>query len=414
MRTIVTALAGVLLQSLSAMADPALDTLPRLPICTAPDGSPVLRCSTLTLLPNAETFRVLGEGPVDVPITFTFNESTLAGALGVVAVDAASGAIDGIAPGRPGYRDAALRHGVIVRAAGETAPTTTVTLTGGSRVIFFLVTAFFPEDATIERALLGGADGPSVYFSIARANEGGLDHLVAFTDANSRTQLAFEDVRLASDLDYDDLVVTLGTALSRPSSRAARRTCVRDDRFTPAVATCMAETGQPARACRRDLLRTCLRFGPGALGGVTTTTTTSTTTTTTLPWPLGSYTFTGTAVKTGVGICSEGAVTMQLTITALADSPTYPPFMYVAAATIDGRPAVGIMPDYRSVSLWAYDGSATCRGRCYFYQSRISFSHVLGGAPTWTELETINYLDPTPSTPNTRCDSTATGTLTRN
>jgi hypothetical protein len=124
-------------------ADPPLPLL-RMPICGDQDGSEspvVYNCPNLVPSPNVQTYQVPGSGIIDVRLDFILREATLNNELGFFKVDSASGVVEGLKSGDPGYLAAAFKRATIIFPSGSDAFTSDVKLQVNSDDIlaFFLI-----------------------------------------------------------------------------------------------------------------------------------------------------------------------------------------------------------------------------------------------------------------------------------
>lgn len=213
-----------------ALADPGLPLL-RMPIAGDQDGSEApleFNAPAFSLLRDVQTFRVPGEGSRLVTMDFVYREAIFSNEFGFFRADDASGRIDDLAPGDPGYVRAATDRATVVFPAGSTAsaPDFSTSLTGGDVLVFFLVV-----NGTVDSLRLNNPDnlssgGPVAFFSIDRLNPDGVDHFVGFRNATAGlTQFGFEDLYGGGDLDYDDIVYNLTETL-QPSPTIERRDVV--------------------------------------------------------------------------------------------------------------------------------------------------------------------------------------------
>lgn len=148
-----------------------------------------------------------GTAGQNIPVTFSLvsGAAGMPDELGVFVVDA-QGGIGGIAPGAPGYAQAAMSApaGQIVLAQGAAAGSSrTVNLPAGGFIGLYLV-----QQKTTARALLHNpanqlGDRPMVYFSLPQANPDLFDHV----QLGANNQFAFEDLTGGGDRSFDDLVV---------------------------------------------------------------------------------------------------------------------------------------------------------------------------------------------------------------
>jgi PKD repeat protein len=131
----------------------------------------------------------------------------------LVRVDDAQGRIDGKLPGAAGYLQAALVRGrwqrVFPSGAGAGA-SRELALKAGERFMVFIV-----QNATVE--MLGGGKSPGrdksrppAFFMNPDANPFGFDH-VRLSRLDNGYRLAWEDLLLGGDRDFNDVVITVRT-----------------------------------------------------------------------------------------------------------------------------------------------------------------------------------------------------------
>ncbi len=95
-------------QPLNYRAQSSLDV----PVCgDQGDGTAVLRCADFTRTPGVELWHVAGNGAVDVTFDWVYRNAGNANQLSAFVVDDDDSAIDGTAPGEPGYAAKAVSPG---------------------------------------------------------------------------------------------------------------------------------------------------------------------------------------------------------------------------------------------------------------------------------------------------------------
>ncbi|HQR05264.1 MAG TPA: putative Ig domain-containing protein [Gemmatales bacterium] len=161
------------------------------------------------------------------PTTFTLTgtDADLKNELGIYLVDNAQGAVNGIAPGQPGYAQAALTavsSQVVFARGAKKGATVTVNLPSEKYFGLYLIqnstTANFLATNPTNAKVKGK---PNVFFSFTSANPDKFNHLRwSTTAANS---FGFEDLYGGGDKDFNDLVAkftfgtpTTGTASNTP------------------------------------------------------------------------------------------------------------------------------------------------------------------------------------------------------
>lgn len=174
------------------------------PVCgDQDDDTAVTRCSEYSFSPGVETWTVAGTGPTDVVFDWVYRNAGLGSQLSVFPVDDEEGTIDGTAPGEPSYAAKAVARAAEVFPPNSSAftPDSTVRLTGGDRVAFYIATSSNEELAQLENPA-------GLLFSIARANEDGFSHALAFDRPGGPAQFSFEDLPGGGDGDFDDVIFT--------------------------------------------------------------------------------------------------------------------------------------------------------------------------------------------------------------
>jgi VCBS repeat-containing protein len=129
--------------------------------------------------------------------------------LGVYRVDDASGRVQGLLPGDPGYAAAALAAGniqIIFKHGDKQGAKSKLTLAAG-HYAFFLVQNGRAADV-VRKNPENDQDGtPMAFFSLAQANPSAFDHLHASL-RDATLQLAWEDQTSGGDRDFDDAVIS--------------------------------------------------------------------------------------------------------------------------------------------------------------------------------------------------------------
>jgi hypothetical protein len=150
-----------------------------------------------------------GSAPTPAPILPSVQVQRLGGyanALGLYAVDAVTGLVDGLAPAEQGYLQAALARseasGLLLRA--DQLPDY------GKQVSF----EHLPLDLNCEYGLLLLVEGDRnrIFSSFAAANPGQAAQMISLGNSANGLVLGFEDQSVASgisDIDYNDAIVTI-------------------------------------------------------------------------------------------------------------------------------------------------------------------------------------------------------------
>ncbi len=171
-----------------------------------PGTSPVPRPS-LIQNPN-DTFTVFGpSGQTELQFTLTDRNTGLVNEIGVFVVDDDQGTIGGIAPGAPGYQEAALRNAQVIFSVlpdglGSANPTRELSFDVGTRLGFYLV-----QNSTTDSVLSGQA--ASVFFGSASFNANGTDYLQVSNLTTGGYTLAWNDQPGGGNQNFDDVVLTV-------------------------------------------------------------------------------------------------------------------------------------------------------------------------------------------------------------
>ncbi|MCL4828365.1 MAG: DUF4114 domain-containing protein [Caldilinea sp.] len=208
-------------------ADPLLP-LPRIPIGGDQDDPldpPRLNDPDFTHIPDVQLFTVPGEGATELTFDFVYRAAAMNSEFGYFRVDDPSGAINGMAPGAPGYLAAALARAVAIFESGAdaSAPDVHVSLAGRDHLAFFIV-----QDATLAALKANNPQNlrdrsPRAYFSLDILNPDGMDHFIGFRNRIAGiTQFGFEDMDGGGDQDFDDIVYNINAYLQPLPSPAAR------------------------------------------------------------------------------------------------------------------------------------------------------------------------------------------------
>ena len=156
-----------------------------------------------------------------VTIAWTARKAKYDDEIGYFIADSADGSIGGVAPGDPGYAQAALssatRH--VIFAKGQSAgANVTITAQGGQVIVFYMIqnntTANFlannPTDATHGN---NNGSAPLAFFSIEGANPDGKQHTQIIADPTTgRVEYNWEDLLSLGDSDFNDVVMTVRLA----------------------------------------------------------------------------------------------------------------------------------------------------------------------------------------------------------
>lgn len=159
------------------------------------------------LTPNySNVYTVVGDSGTQQATTFQWvdRNAAFASEFGWFVADA-DGSVGGVAPGSANYIRTALAHSsrTMVFARGTAEGTTrTETMTGGSRVVFYLAVGVSADQ------VVAGAKTGNVYFSVNTGNTDHLDHVHTQADARTgQVLLSWEDMQGGGDRDYNDVVI---------------------------------------------------------------------------------------------------------------------------------------------------------------------------------------------------------------
>lgn len=173
---------------------------------------------TLTATPN-DLLTIAGSGiPAQLKFTLTGRQSQAVNEVGVFIADDELGTIDGLAPGSPGYQQAALARSQVIFSAlsnlpngvGASGQTRQLSLPTNQPLMFYLV-----QNSTTDAVLANGQNAGSVLFSLSSANAGGLDYFQV-SNQGGVYNLAWEDGLNGNSQTFNDL--TLSVEVTNPSS----------------------------------------------------------------------------------------------------------------------------------------------------------------------------------------------------
>ena len=197
-------------------------------------GAPGVSGTPFTLTNDSNVVAIDGAGTANLAFTLQTNDSDNISQIGVVRVDDQN-LVNGLAPGDPGFVEAALAAGQVLFTTpsnGSDDFLSGMTLTrglqvdAGDRLLPYLITqsssnslsspAFNPSSGLL-------SNGSNVFFGLAAANADTLDHLQVTDLEGGGFTLAFEDTFGGGDQDFDDLILTVdvGTAATLSQLAAA-------------------------------------------------------------------------------------------------------------------------------------------------------------------------------------------------
>lgn len=151
--------------------------------------------------------------------TWTEREAVYDNEVGYFLTDA-NGTVNGVAPGSPGYAQAALTsqsRKILFASGSGPGATGTVAMTANDHLVFFIIqnntTANFLSQNPSNT--LGG--GPLAFFSVTAANPDHYEH-AQFTTSHAGnsaiTTFRWEDLTNGGDEDFDDVVFTVSVVPS--------------------------------------------------------------------------------------------------------------------------------------------------------------------------------------------------------
>jgi hypothetical protein len=153
-------------------------------------------------------------GQVTLPADYTFREARFENEVGFFLTDA-SGAVNGIAPGQPGWAQAALNSSsrqILFARGARPGANARPTFNAGDNVVFYII-----QDDTTANFLSRNpqnqvGSGPLAFFSVAGANPDTRAHVrfSSATDNSGNTTFSWEDLTNLGDSDFNDVVFTIG------------------------------------------------------------------------------------------------------------------------------------------------------------------------------------------------------------
>ncbi|MEO0969390.1 MAG: DUF4114 domain-containing protein, partial [Cyanobacteria bacterium J06639_18] len=149
---------------------------------------------------------------VKLKFTLDNNNADWRNEVGIFKVDDAAGTINGIAPGQPGYVEAALSSGKVIFSAlsqnsqlfGQSPTRIIDSFSSSDNLGFFLV-----QNSTADAVLAG--DNATVIFGTASANGDQFQNLNAAQIASGQFTLNWEDTTGGGDQDFNDLSLSVET-----------------------------------------------------------------------------------------------------------------------------------------------------------------------------------------------------------
>jgi uncharacterized repeat protein (TIGR01451 family) len=184
-----------------------------LPICgDQGDGTPppTFRCNEFEPARGTQAFQVPGTGTKTITADVVFQAGAFQNELAVLRVDDANGSIGALAPGSDGYLAAALDRAqtVFPRPAGAGTPDVGITVNGGDRLVFMLISQGSLASLKTQNPTNDPTKGPTfAFFSLDGLNPDGLIHTVTYRHkTEGSVEFGFEDVLGGGDNDFDDIV----------------------------------------------------------------------------------------------------------------------------------------------------------------------------------------------------------------
>ena len=161
---------------------------------------------------NEQTATVNVQDQVKLKFNLDVNNADWRNEIGIFKVDDAAGTINGIAPGEPGYIEAALSSGQVIFSAlsqrsqlfGQNPTRIIDSFSSNDNLGFFLV-----QNSTADAVLAGG--GATVIFGSATGNGDQFQNLNAAQIASGKFSLNWEDTTGGGDQDFNDLGLTVET-----------------------------------------------------------------------------------------------------------------------------------------------------------------------------------------------------------
>ncbi len=155
-------------------------------------------------------FEVLDlSGIASAQVTFTvYREAVFNNVVGFYRLDDVTGAVGGLAPGQPGYAQAAIENrvpGLDISVANQSVAQFSATLAGNALYAPFLIANSDPFTFLQENPdnLAGGFS--AAYFIFTAANPDGVDHVRLL----GNNLFGFEDLPGGGDFDYNDMILNI-------------------------------------------------------------------------------------------------------------------------------------------------------------------------------------------------------------
>jgi len=152
---------------------------------------------------------------VSLAIDWVTRDALFDNEIGFFLVDDAQGTVDGVAPGDPNYLQTAINSAsrqVIFQSGQGAGVGKDILLPVGSRLIFYLV-----QNTTTGNWLAtnpqNSSTGNRILLSKAVVNPNSLDHAVDTVLDNGVLELAWEDIPGGGDLDFNDVVIRVSSAV---------------------------------------------------------------------------------------------------------------------------------------------------------------------------------------------------------
>jgi len=168
---------------------------------------------TLSKTPD-DIFQIQGNsGLAQLQFSLTSRQTTYVNEVGAFLVDDSSGTVNGIAPGQPGYLQAALSRSQVIFSAlpGNQFPdlrtTRQLSFDAGQDIGFYLVQN--STTTTVLSDLAAGRTPANVFFATSSANPDNFDHLQVSQLSDGSFNLGWEDSLGGGNADFKELALTV-------------------------------------------------------------------------------------------------------------------------------------------------------------------------------------------------------------
>lgn len=148
--------------------------------------------------------------------------------IGVYVVSALDGSVNGVAPGSPGYAQAALAASTtqMIFASGKGGGATgTMQVTGGQTVAFYLIQNNTTANFLANNPTDSLSGGPLAFFSVTAANPDNFNHVhVVANQLTGQVEINWEDGTGGGDQDFNDAVMTVALSTGPTGAPGALQT----------------------------------------------------------------------------------------------------------------------------------------------------------------------------------------------